>query len=150
MTLKEELGVASFQRFLDQKKLVGARCLRCGTLYVPPRPLCSRCHGAEMSWQELSGRGRLVGFTAINVVLSRMLKEGYGRENPYLTGIVALAEGPRIAARLVGSDPGKPGEIRIGAALRAVFLEQEENGKVRVNLAFRLSSRRRKPRDDKG
>ncbi len=136
MTPSEEFDVAAFQRFLDQRKLMASRCQRCGALYVPPRPLCRVCHGRDMGWQELSGIGRLVGFTVIHVASSAMIREGYGRNNPYITGIVALAEGPRMAARLVGMDAGKPQDIKIGTEVQASFQEYASDRQRHVTLVF--------------
>ena len=39
----------SYQRFLEQWKLMGCRCRSCGSLYVP-RPLCPKCYSAELEW----------------------------------------------------------------------------------------------------
>jgi uncharacterized OB-fold protein len=33
----------SFQRLLNEHKLAGSRCLSCGSLHLPPRPICSNC-----------------------------------------------------------------------------------------------------------
>ena len=132
----DELTVVAFQRYLDQRKLVGSRCQKCGTLFVPPRPLCLRCQGTQLTLEEMSGRGTLAGFTSISIVPTAMAQEGYGRDKPYLTGVVALAEGPRIAARLVEMDAGKPREVKIGASLQAVFQEAEHEGQKRTILAF--------------
>lgn len=140
MTASESFDVATFQSFLEQHKLMGSRCQRCGALFVPPKGVCSSCHGTQMALQELSGRGSLAGFTAISIVPTAMAQEGYGREKPYLTGIVALAEGPRIAARVVDIDASRPQEVEIGISLRAVFQEQQQAGQKRVILAFQPAS----------
>ncbi|MBI4200578.1 MAG: OB-fold domain-containing protein [Chloroflexi bacterium] len=140
-TTEEAFGVAAFQRFLDQRRLVASRCAHCRALYVPPRPVCPQCHGMEMGLQDLSGRGRLAGFTAISVPPSHMLQEGFGRDNPYLTGVVALEEGPRVAARLVGLEASSPEKVKLGTRLTAVFQEGERDGQKRVVLAFQPATR---------
>jgi uncharacterized OB-fold protein len=38
----------SYQRFLEQQKLMGCRCRSCGARYVPPRPLCTQCYGSDL------------------------------------------------------------------------------------------------------
>ncbi|MDO8751695.1 MAG: Zn-ribbon domain-containing OB-fold protein [Dehalococcoidia bacterium] len=143
MTTSDEFTVGAFQRFLDQRKLVGSRCQKCGALSVPPRGLCPRCQGTQMTLEELSGRGTLAGFTSISIVPTAMAQEGYGRDKPYLTGVVALAEGPRIAARLADMDATKPQEVKIGTSLQAVFQDSEHEGQKRVVLAFGPAARRR-------
>lgn len=99
-----------------------------------------------MTLEELSGRGTLAGFTSISIVPTAMAQEGYGREKPYLTGVVALAEGPRIAARLTDMDASKPQGVKIGTSLQAVFQDTEHEGQKRVVLAFGPAARRRSRR----
>ena len=82
----------------------------------------------------MSGRGRLVSFTAIAVAPSTMVAEGYGRDNPYVVGIVELEEGPRVSARILGFDAKAPEKIAVGAALTVQFIESE--GGKKVTLAF--------------
>lgn len=137
MPPEEAFTAAAFQRLLNSHKLMGSRCQRCNVLYLPPRPLCSACHGAEMAWQELKGEGEIAGFTSIAIVPTFMAEQGFGRDNPYLTAVVQLAEGPRISARLLGLDAKAPGSVKIGTPVRAVFLEQGEAERKKVVLAFR-------------
>jgi len=94
-----------------------------------------------MAWKQLSGRATLAGFTSIYVVSSGMLKRGYGRDNPYLTGIVTLEEGPRIPARLVGMNPKHPENISIGTPLEATFLKEQEDESTKIVLAFKPATR---------
>ena len=127
---------ASFYQFLAEKKLMASRCKTCGGLHLPPRAMCPKCHGVEMEWQKMGGRGKLVAFTAIAVAPSFMEEEGYGRDNPYLTGIVELEEGPRISARILGLDPREPDRIAIGTPLRVKFIEKGEGEEKKTVLAF--------------
>ena len=121
---QREFTPASFSQFLAEKKLMASRCKACGGVHLPPRPLCPECHGVEMEWQEMSGQGKLAAFTAIAVVPSFMAKEGYGRDNPYLTGIVELEEGPRISARILGLDAKEPEKIAVGTPLKVQFIQK--------------------------
>lgn len=129
---------ASFNQFLNQKKLAGSRCKDCGTLYLPPRAICPNCHKNQMEWIELGGEGRLAAFTSIYVAPTFMVKQGYGRENPYVAGIVALDEGVKISARILGVDARHPTGIHIGAPMTVEFLEQGEGDQKTYALAFRV------------
>ena len=113
-----EFTSASFYRFLGEGKLMASRCAACGALSVPPRAVCSECHGTRMEWRELSGRAKLAAFTSIAVAPSFMVEEGFGRERPYLVGIVELEEGPKVSARLFGLDATAPQRVAIGTPLR--------------------------------
>ena len=115
---KKEFNAASYYAYLvEEKRLMGVRCRSCGELSAVPRPICARCHGRDMEWHELSGRGKLSTFTCISIVPVAMGKRGYGRDNPYCTGIVTLEEGPRISARIVGVDGNNPQDIKTDMAL---------------------------------
>lgn len=124
---------ASFYEYLAEGKLMAARCIECATIYLPPRPLCPICRTQIMVWTELSGKGKLAAFTVVAIAPRFMVEQGYGRDNPYCTGIVKLAEGPKISARIVGVDAANPERISIGLPLRLHILHQEGNPSI---LAF--------------
>lgn len=126
----------SFNQFLNEKKLMGSRCQKCGTLYLPPRPLCIKCHNGKMEWTELKGKGKLAAFTVITVVPAKMIAQGYGRDNPYCTGIVELEEGPKISGRIIGVD-FRAGQIKVGMPLAVDFIETGEGEDKKTVLAFR-------------
>lgn len=91
-----------------------------------------------MEWVELSGRGRLAGFTVVHVAPTAMLEAGYGRDNPYCVGVVKLEEGPSVSAQIQGVDVSHPQRIVIGAPLEAVFLQRGEGQERTTVLAFAL------------
>lgn len=101
---------------------MGSRCTATGEVFVPPRALCPATFSDEMTWQELSGDATLVAYTVVNIGPSAMIDAGYDRKNPYCTGIVELAEGPRISAQIVGVDTTRPESIEIGLPLRVTFV----------------------------
>ena len=136
--LVKEFTGAAFQRFLDQHKLMGAQCGSCGALYLPPRPLCSACYSADMTWTELSGRGELLAYTTIHIAPSFMIEAGHGRDNPYCTGVVQLEEGPAISALILGVDATQPERIAIGSPLEVTFVDRDAGEKKRTYLAFEV------------
>jgi len=128
---------AAFNQMLSEHTLMAARCPACAALFVPPRALCPTCRQAGLAWVALSGRGRLAAFTVIYVGPSAMVAEGYTRDNPYITGIVALDEGPQISARILGLDARNPDVGWIGAALTVEYLERGAGEQRKTFLAFR-------------
>ncbi len=90
-----------------------------------------------MECQEIKGKGELAAFTVIVVVPAKMVAQGYGRDNPYCTGIVELEEGPKISALIIGADPRR-GEVRVGMSLTVDFVDFIEMGEEKKTiLAFR-------------
>ena len=134
---EREFTAASFNQYLSEKRLMAARCRSCGHLDLPPRPLCSRCRSREMEWTETKGAGRLAAFTAIAIAPTEMIEAGYGRDNPYVSGIVTLEEGPSISARITGVDARAPESIKVGTPVTVEFLELGQGEQARTVLAFR-------------
>lgn len=90
-----------------------------------------------MEWERMEGRGKLVAFTCIAIGTPAMLKLGYGRENPYCTGVVELKENARVVARIQGVDTRNPGAISVGMPLQVDFLREEGDSGSRTVLAFK-------------
>ncbi len=127
----------SFQQYLGQGKLKGSRCPNCQRVYLPVRSLCPDCGQIDLEWVDLSGKAKLAAFTSVYIGPTFMNEEGFGRDKPYLTGIVELDEGPRISARLLGLDPENPAGIKIGMPLVFTVHEIGKDDSVTYQLAFR-------------
>ena len=116
---------------------MGSKCKKCGALALPPRPICISCFSSEMEWVQLKGTGKLAAFTSIVVVPPSMAKEGFGRDNPYIVGVVELDEGVKAVARIIGVDPKKPEQIKVKTLLKAEFVKKGEGPNRQACLAFR-------------
>ena len=133
----KDFSNAAFTQHLTKHKLMGTQCLDCDTQYLPPRPMCTQCFGENMEWTQLPETGKLTAFTAIHIAPTAMIEAGYGRDNPYVAGIVELENGLSISAQILGLDPTKPEEIIIGTQLMAEFVERGEGEEAKTFLAFR-------------
>ena len=131
------LNDTSYEQFLNEGKIMGSKCKKCGSLALPPRPICVSCFGGEMEWVQFKGTGKLAAFTSITVAPPYMAKEGFGRNNPYVVGVVELEERVKTVARIVGVDAKKPELIRVGTPLKAEFLEKGEGPEKKMMLAFK-------------
>lgn len=129
------LTTGVYDRSLAEHKLMGSRCPIDGRVYLPPREFCP-VHFDDMEPVTLSGQGTLETFTIIYVAPSFMLAEGHDRKHPYCTGIVRLAEGPAISARILGVDVQHPDQIQLGIPVRAKYLERGEGDAHHTLLAF--------------
>ena len=125
-----------FEQFLEEEKLMGARCVGCGALFVPPRVICTKCHGSEMEWVETKGEGHLVAFTCISIGPPAMIAEGYDRNNPYCSGAVELVEGPRVVAQIEGVNTLNPEAIKVGMPVKATFLHRGTDEDRKTVLGF--------------
>jgi len=127
----------SYEQFLNEEKLMGSRCKKCGSLFVPPRSICIKCYANEMEWVEMKGKGKLAAFTCVAVGPPFMVEEGYDRKHPYVSGVVALEQGTRVVARIEGVDGNKPEAIKIGTPLQVEFLHRGEGDNLETFLAFK-------------
>jgi uncharacterized protein len=118
-------------------KLVIQKCLSCGRLRHPPRPMCPYCRSVERGRQEMSGNGTIWSF----VVPHPPLLPAYGALAPYNVIVVELEEDPHL--RFVGNliaEPGgainkiDPATIEIGEPVKAVFslLVREDGSSVAI------------------
>ncbi len=133
---KKPFTEASFAEFLNEKKLMGTHCSACEEKFLPPRALCSNCYSDQLDWVEFSGKATLAAFTSIAIAPTAMIKAGYGRDNPYMAGIVELDEGVKMSAQILGLDASKPEEVKIGTPLKVAFLERGEEDEKQTFLAF--------------
>lgn len=78
-----------------------ARCQACGWYMHPPLPACPKCHGREVRFEPVSGRG-----TVYSSTINRY-KWSPGMEPPYVLAQVELVEQPglMIMTNIVGCEP---------------------------------------------
>lgn len=137
----------TFKEFIKQQALMGSRCEECGALFCPPRAFCTECHSEKIVWQQLSGKGELAAFTSIFVCSPQMAALGYGRDNPYCTGVIKLDEGPRLNSLIIGVDAGKPETIKIGTPMEINYSDtkSQEDGNNGSLSPFLFTFRPLKP-----
>ncbi len=121
-----EFTSKSYADYLAEGKIRGSRCAKCGTLHLPPRPVCPECGGSEMAWADVSGDGVIRAFTVIHVSLSTMV----GR-SPYAVAVVKLDDGPSIS----GLVQDKRDALSVGARVVAEFVKEGE----KTTLCFQLA-----------
>lgn len=96
-------------------ELLLQRCDDCATAYFYPRPVCPACLSAAVSWFAASGRGKLYSF-----VINHRAPRKFPVAAPYVVGLVALDEGPRLMSRIVEVE-ADPGALRCDMRLEVVF-----------------------------
>ena len=84
---------------IDAGKWQLQQCDDCGAHRYPPGPICDKCLSMDSTWQDLSGRGKVLSW----VVFHRQYLADYNP--PYNAVAVQLAEGPIVVTNLVGPEP---------------------------------------------
>jgi len=140
ITADRPFTAVSFEQYLSEKRLMGSHCPNCNTDFLPPRAICPHCYSDQLKWVEFNGKAKLAAFTSIYIAPTVMITEGYGRDNPYLVGVVELDEGVKISAQILGMDANQPEAIHIGSSLKVEFLERGEGEARKTFLAFRVES----------
>jgi len=127
--MSEKPTVEEYLQNIQEGKFKAYKCVECGMVIAPPSGSCYGCGSSKMEWTEVSGKGKLVSFTVIHIA-----PDEFAEEAPYYIAIVELEEGTRVSARLLGYDPLKPEEVRLGIAVK---MEYETIASGRKYLAFR-------------
>lgn len=88
---------AGFFAALDAGRLELMRCAQCGTMHLAA-VVCDACGGTRFTAVPASGAGIVHSFTRLHMAHH----PAFADELPLTSGVVELAEGPRLFARLVG------------------------------------------------
>ncbi len=97
---------------LEQGKVTGTKCKKCGLVFFPPRADCYQCLSSDMEWFEVSGTGRLLTYSKLQYG-----PVGFEGDLPYCIAVLDYGEYKvfgRIAKDLADED------IRIGMDMKAV------------------------------
>ena len=110
----------SFWQAAAEGRLLGSRCRACDEVANHHRGFCPSCWSDDVVDVELSGRATLYTYSVVHV----NPMPPFADLVPYVAAIVELAEGPRVATRLVDVAPA---DLTIGMPLTARF-EQVQPG----------------------
>ena len=102
---------AFFWEHLHAGELRIQHCTSCGRLQHPPRLLCAACGSTDRDWAPMSGRGTIYSF----VVTHQAIHPSFEGHLPYVTVLVELEEGPRMASNLIDVPLD---EVAIGMAVQ--------------------------------
>ena len=99
MAIKLEKIVEKFYLSLEEGKIMGRKCPKCGHVEFPPVYACNEWGNYETEWVELSGKAKLH-----SIVLPAALssKPEYKKMGKYAYGEVEIEEGTRLNAVVRG------------------------------------------------
>ncbi|MCD6445208.1 Zn-ribbon domain-containing OB-fold protein [Candidatus Bathyarchaeota archaeon] len=113
MSEEKPFTIEQFYKYISQGKLMGGKCKKCGTIYLPPRPVCTKCHSKDFEWIEIQPKGKLLTYTIIHVAPVQ-----FQSMVPYAVGIIQLENGLKIPGIIKNVEHDK---IKIGMELKVVF-----------------------------
>lgn len=113
MSTQEPFTIEQFYKFLAQRKLMAGKCLKCGKIHLPPRPLCDNCFSTQFEWIPVSGKGKLLTYTVIHIAPIQ-----FQTMAPYTVGIVQLKNSLKIPGMITGVTPE---QLEIGMSLTIDF-----------------------------
>lgn len=113
-------GHDTFWDFCAEGELRVQKCGQCGHLTWPVEPICERCGSADLAWERMSGRGKLVSWCEFH--------QDYYRGKPpvpYDCILVELEEG-----LLFISNPSGFGydDMTLDMPVTLAFLDCEDSG----------------------
>jgi len=109
----------SYWEGLKRHELTLQRCGDCGKVWYPPAPFCPQCWSRNVTWQKLSGRGKVNTWVVFHQAYFSAFKDAL----PYNVAEVELEEGPRLLTNLVAVDNA---DIEVGMPVEIVFDEVTE------------------------
>jgi uncharacterized OB-fold protein len=119
--------VDHFVELLEEGRVAGTRCKKCGESFFPPRADCFNCLSAEIEWFEITGKGNLISYSTLSYAPS-----GFEQDLPYIVAVVQFDNNIKLFGRL--SKEIRPEEVEIGMALKVTPVELPRD---RVSYEFR-------------
>ncbi len=116
------LGIAGEKFFIeikDNERILGAKCKRCGDIYVPPRLYCEKCFAKLAEWVELGTKGVVHTFTVAYVDVN-----GAKLKHPITYALIKFHGAKGGLVHRLGEV--EPHEVQMGMRVEAVFKPQSE------------------------
>jgi uncharacterized OB-fold protein len=101
-----------FIGYLEQGRIMGTRCKKCGIEFFPPRADCYQCLSSDMEWFEVAGTGKLRAYSKLQYG-----PIGFEGDLPYCIAVLDYGDYKvfgRIDKELADE------EIKIGMDMKAV------------------------------
>lgn len=99
MSVKLEPIVRTYYEKLEEGKIMGRKCKRCGAVEFPPVLACNSCSGTDMEWVEISKKAKMTSLI-MPAVLSA--KPENNDLMPYCLACVEIKEGAGVNAIVRG------------------------------------------------
>ena len=114
MAIQLEKVVQTFYEHLEEGKITGKKCTKCGAVEFPPVYACNSCGCWDMEWVEISGKGKL---HSIVMPAALSMKPEYKAIGKFAYGDVEIEEGAHLNAVVRGINKKKRTELLAKNAL---------------------------------
>jgi uncharacterized OB-fold protein len=104
--------VNEFIGYLEEGRVMGTRCLDCGTMFFPARAQCYKCLTSNMEWFEVSGTGKLLTYSKL-----KYAPIGFEDDLPYYIAVLDYGD-YKVFGRIAGDFPVE--ELILGMAMKTV------------------------------
>ena len=134
MAIKLEKVVAIYYEKLEEGKIMGRKCPKCGNVEFPPVYACNACGNYETEWYEISGKAKIHSIVLPAALSSKPEYKNFGK---YAYGEIELEEGSRLNGVILGMNKKKRKELqdKLPVSCHAVIIDREIGVK---SVAFEL------------
>jgi len=101
-----------FVGYLEQGKVMGTQCKKCGLTFFPPRADCYQCLSSDVEWFEVGGTGKLLAYSRL-----QFGPMGFEGDLPYCIAVVDYGKF-KVFGRIAKDVPEE--EIKIGMDVKTV------------------------------
>lgn len=132
--LKQDLKliVKPYYDALEEGRILGRKCTKCGHVEYPPYLMCNKCGCLDTEWYEISGKAVATQIMpAAPAFIIPPVAERFGGE--YAIASITLEEGIEVGGTIINMPQKRVEEMRskVPVAVRPVIL-QEDGFKVAV------------------
>ncbi|MCK9195616.1 MAG: Zn-ribbon domain-containing OB-fold protein [Syntrophales bacterium] len=110
MSFTSVTRVNDFIGYLQQGRIMGSRCKKCGISFFPPRADCCHSLDSDMEWFEVKGTGKLLSFSTL-----RFGPTGFTQGLPYTIAVLDYGD-YKIFGRIESSI--SEAELHIGMEMK--------------------------------
>jgi len=134
MAIKLEKVVATYYEKLEEGKIMGRKCPKCGNVEFPPVYACNACGNYETEWYEISGKAKIHSIVLPAALSSKPEYKNFGK---FAYGEIELEEGSRLNGVILGVNKKKRKELqdKLPVSCHAVIIDREIGVK---SVAFEL------------
>lgn len=132
--LKKDLKliVKPYYEALEEGRILGRRCTKCGHVEYPPYLICNKCGCLETEWYEISGKAVATQIMpAAPAFIIPPVQERFGGQ--YCIASITLEEGIDVGGAIINMSRERCEELqsRLPVAVRPVIV-QDDGFKVAV------------------